>query len=163
MNNPKIDTKELARFLVKAKTNAWAADEKEIEPQRPGFKELEFNDGDWNYRDSYTGYFCAPGQEIVRYQNIPVWAMAYDGGMAEPFMEDRNLAKKTFAFLKRALMSVTEEEPFRGPSNLKDGAEWIYSNRFLGDIERFKGEEKIMHNGSLVFSQNYIGGLILHK
>ena len=56
----KIDLEQLAKFLVKAKVQTYASDGKEIEPQRPGFKELEFKEEDWEYRDSYAGFFFAP-------------------------------------------------------------------------------------------------------
>ena len=79
---------ELAEFLVRAKIAAYAGDSAEVEAERPSFKELEYEEGPWYYRDSYTGYFCAPGQEIVRYEGSPVWHMCYSGGMRENFRED---------------------------------------------------------------------------
>ena len=42
----KIDLKKLAKFLVKAKINTYAGGGREVSPQRPGFKELEFIEGD---------------------------------------------------------------------------------------------------------------------
>jgi len=75
-----LNLKELAKFLVKAKMGTYAADGAEVSPQRPEFKELEFIEGDWEYRDSYAGFFFAPGQEVVRYKRKPVWIMSYHGG-----------------------------------------------------------------------------------
>ena len=97
---------ELKQFLVKAKTCTYADEGKEVKPQRPGFKELEFLKGDWKYRDSYSGFFMAPGQEIVSFKGQPVWAMAYSGGMVKDHRKDKDFAKQTFTFLKKALLRV---------------------------------------------------------
>jgi hypothetical protein len=150
---------ELAKFLVKAKRNAWAGNGKEIKPQRPGFKELEFREGDWYYRDSYAGFFWAPGQEVVWYQNTPVWAMAYNGGMIG---NNLDLAVQTFAFLKEALKRVNVKMPFRGPAAYSQEDYEYYAN-VVGDIRNFKGHEDVFHRGCLEFEQDYIGGLIVPK
>ena len=88
------DVNELRSFLVEAKKSCYAGDGREATPQRPGFKELDFSRGDWNYRDSYVGFFCAPGQEIVRFHDVPIWAMSYDGGMTDELQGDVDLAKR---------------------------------------------------------------------
>ena len=157
-----INLKELARFLVKAKSQTYAGDGKEILPQRPGFKELEFVEGPWEYRDSYVGYFMAPGQEYVRFKSQPIWTMAYSGGMRPEYHKQRDFAKQTFTFLKQALSRVEVSRPFRGPENFHD-REWKYLNTSEGDITDFKGTERILHKGKEVFKQNYIGGLIILK
>ncbi|HLD49515.1 MAG TPA: DUF5680 domain-containing protein [archaeon] len=157
-----INLEELARFLVKAKSRTYAGDGKEIPPQRPGFKELEYVEGNLEYRDSYAGFYFAPGQEIVRLQGRPVWAMAYSGGMRPEYHGQRDFAKQTFTFLKQALSIVEESRPFRGPENFRDG-EWEYTDTSEGDITDFKGTEHILFQGKEVFRQHYIGGLILPK
>ncbi|UCG95505.1 MAG: hypothetical protein JSV92_00430 [archaeon] len=157
-----MNLKELAKFLVEAKKKTYAAEGKEIEPERKGFKELEYKKGKWYYRDSYTGFFLAPGQELVRYDGKPVWSMSYSGGMKEEFHDDIEFAKETFAFLKKALAGVEESRPFRGPERLEEG-EFLYVDESEGDIKQFKGTEKIFYNDKEVFSQNYIGGLIKGK
>lgn len=156
---------ELRRFVVKAKKNAWAGDRGEVAPERAGFKEHKFSEGEWHYRDSYVGFYCAPGQEIVRFREVPVWAMSYDGDMLKEHWGNLDLARQTFAFLKQALMEVDESLPFRGPPifERKEG-KWIYlNNECYGNIERFTGCENIKHNNQLVFTQNYIGGLVISK
>lgn len=158
----KFDLADLAGFLVRAKKGAWASEGGKVEPQRPDFKEHRFTEGDWDYLDSYTGYFCAPGQEIVRFHGQPVWSMAYDGGMKEGLLGNAELAKETFDFLKGALARVDESMPFRGPPRFNEGV-WIYENHAPGNIKRFTGSEFIFHDEEEVFSQNYIGGLIVPK
>ncbi len=153
---------DLARFLVKAKKGTYAGNDKEVVPQRPGFKELEFREANWYYRDSYAGFFMAPGQEVVYFKEKPVWAMAYSGGMQPQYREDKKFASKTFVFLKKTLLQVKESKPFRGPENFKE-AEWKYKNSNEGNITNFKGTEHIYHKGKEVFRQKYIGGIIKHK
>lgn len=160
--NIMIDIKELTRFLVKAKVNTYAINGKEIPSQRPGFKELEFIEGNWEYRDSYTGFYFAPGQEIVRFKGKPVWAMSYNGGINEKYHSNLDFAKQTYKFLKEALKRVEESRPFRGPKNFKqEGYEYV--DKSEGDIRFFRGTEKIFYKGKEVFIQDYLGGLILHK
>ncbi|MBI4144424.1 hypothetical protein HY486_04205 [Candidatus Woesearchaeota archaeon] len=157
-----VSPEKLAGFLVKAKSQAYAGDGKEIRPQRPSFKELEYKEEDLEYRDSYTGFYFAPGQEIVRFQGRPIWAMSYSGGMRPEYHGQKDFAKQTFTFLKKALAMVEESKPFRGPKNLGDG-EWQYTNASEGGITDFKGTEHIFLKGKEVFRQHYIGGLIIPK
>lgn len=156
------DLGQLAKFLVKAKVNAWAGDGKELAPQRPGFKELEFREGLWLYRDSYAGYFMAPGQEYVTFDGNPVWAMGYSGGMSQNHRVSRTFAKQTFEFLKKALKQVDEKRPFRGPKIFIEGDQ-VYLDESWGDITDFHGTEKIIYQDREVFKQNYCGGLIIPK
>ena|SRR3989338_66399 len=157
-----IDLDELARFLVKAKTTAYAGDGKEISPERPGFKELKFSEGIWHYRDSYSGFFFAPGQEIVRLSTKPVWAMAYSGGMRPEYHGNTEFAKQTFGFLKQALLKVEKTRPFRGPYNFS-AENFEYRDGSEGNITDFRGTERILHDKKEVFRQYYIGGLIVPK
>ena len=158
----KIDLRQLAKFLVKAKIQTYAGDGEEVSPQRPKFKELEFKEGDWEYRDSYAGFFFAPGQEVVRFKGNPVWAMAYSGGMKQKYHGGIEFAKKTFGFLKEALKQIEESRPFRGPHNFKQG-DFEYIDESEGDVTFFKGTEKILFKGEEVFRQEYVGGLVVPK
>ncbi len=159
----KINLKELAEFLVEAKTRTYAnVNAKEIKAQRPDFKELEYKKGKWEYRDSYCGFFFAPGQEVVRYNKEPIWAMAYFGGMDKKYHEDVVFAKNAFNFLKQALVKVNTKIPYRGPKSYSLG-DYKYANVIKGNITDFSGTEKIFFKGKLVFKQEYIGGLIISK
>ncbi|TSC66594.1 MAG: hypothetical protein CEO21_145, partial [Microgenomates group bacterium Gr01-1014_80] len=103
-------------------------------PERPGFEELEYAEGDWSYRDSYTGYYRSWGMEVVRFKGEPVWSSLYGGGMIKG---KENLANETFNFLKKA-MSADEENflSFRGPHELED-SEWRYKYNQDGDVFEF--------------------------
>ncbi len=154
--------KKLAEFIVEANRNTWAADKGKVAPQRPGCKELDYERGDWHLRDSYTGYFRAPGMTIVYYKGQPAWTMAYGGsGMEEDKYE---ITGQTFGFLKEALMKVTPELPYRGPKSFKDG-DRKYVLRVNGDLSDFSGKEKIINIKSkeLEFSQLFFGGVVINK
>lgn len=152
--------KDLSEFIVEANRNTWAADGKEVDPEREGYNELEYEKGDWRLRDSYTGYFRAPGMTTVYHHGSPVWTMAYSGkGMVRG---GGKLAESTFKFLKSVLMRVTSDEPYRGP-NREDG-EWRYSFELQrGNIIDFLWKEEIYKEDKLVFTQTGIGGIVVFK
>lgn len=152
--------KELAEFIVEANRNTWAADGAEVEPEREGYKELEYKRGDWRLRDSYTGYFRAPGMTTVYHHECPVWTMAYSGGMVKG--SGGKLAESTFKFLRSALMRVAPDEPYRGP-NYEEG-EWRYSFELQqGDVTDFLWKEEIYKEDKLVFNQTGIGGIVVFR
>ncbi len=158
----KTNLNELVQFLVKAKSQAYAGDGKEVSPQRPGFKELLFKEGNWEYRDSYAGFFFAPGQEVVRFKGNPIWTMAYSGGMLIKYHGNTDFAKQTFTFLKKCLLRVEESRPFRGPEKFQEG-DFKYKDSSKGNLTDFSGTEHIFFKGKEVFRQHYIGGLIIPK
>ncbi|MCD6229240.1 MAG: hypothetical protein J7K00_00360 [Candidatus Diapherotrites archaeon] len=160
--NSEVDVEELAVFLVNAKINTYAGDGKEVPPQRPGFKELEFRQGDFEYRDSYAGFYFAPGQEVVRFKEKPVWLMAYNGGVKPEYVGDYDFCREMFDFLKQALRKVGKKRPFRGPEKFHAG-DFEYVDESEGDVALFSGTERIFSKGKEVFRQYYIGGLIIDK
>jgi len=155
---------ELNKFLGKAALNTYAGGGKEIDPKEAGFTELEYMDGDWFYKDSYTGFFQSWGREVVWYNNKPFWTQIYGGGMVQQFQNDLNFAHETFGFLKKALSSGEKQGTFqpRGPKNFSEG-DWDYSCEWQGDITKFEGHEQIFLNKKLVFIHDFMGGLILSK
>lgn len=156
MTNLKLT--DLYAFIKKASNDTYAGGGLyEKNPERAGYKELIFEEGDYHYRDSYTGYLRSWGSEIVRYRGVPVWNTLYGGGMIEGC---EHLARKTFKFLKTAL---TAEDPklqlFRGPRQMRVG-DWRYYYNQQGDLEQFKGSEKITYQNQPVFTHEIIGGRI---
>lgn len=108
-----MDMQRLAKFLVEAKKNTYAsANKMNIDPERPLHDELEYSDGEFYYRDSYVGFFQAPGMEEVRLgkEGKTIWTMAYSGGMLPKYQGKLDIlfAKKAFGFLKKALGLVEE-------------------------------------------------------
>ena len=153
--------KELAGFIVEANCNTYAADGGEVTPERKGYKELEYSRGLWRLRDSYTGYFRAPGMTTVYFKEKPSWTMAYGGtGQLEGH---EGIVKPTFTFLKKALMKLSLDMPFRGPAEYIE-EDWKYTfNLIRGDITDFIGEEEILKSREKVFAQTVIGGIIIPK
>lgn len=157
-----LDLEELKKFLYKANENGYAGDGNEVEPQRPGFDEIEYTDGKYLFHDSYAGHYFAPGQEVVYLDNKPIWAMAYAGGMNFKHHGDEKLTKDTIKFLKKALLKMDPEKPFRGPEYYKEG-DFEYHSQLMGDVQDFAGSELINYKGEEVFSQNFIGGVVVDK
>lgn len=158
MNKRPFTNDQIFAFINRAGKATYAGDGAEVEnPERPGFKELEYEEGEWTYRDSYTGYYRSRGMEVVRFKREPVWTSLYGGGM---IAGKEDLADKTFSFLKKA-MSADEENflSFRGPHELED-SEWRYNYKQNGDVFEFHGYEEIYFKGELVFFHRILGGVI---
>ncbi len=153
---------DLAAFLVRAKKFTYAGNGRDVPPQRPNFREMAYHEGDWDYRDSYAGFYRAPGQEIVRFQGKPVWVLAYSGGMLPEYHGQFKLAQETFTFLKKALWRVEESQPFRGPPEFSEG-KFKYVNSNEGDITFFFGQERIRLEDREIFRQYYHGSGIVSR
>ncbi|TSC91981.1 MAG: Radical SAM domain protein [Parcubacteria group bacterium Licking1014_17] len=158
-----FDVEELKNFLKGPAKQMWAIEAPEITPQRPGYKELKHIDGDWCLRDSYTGYFQAPGMSTLYYKGELAWTISYGGKMHEEHYEK---TKPTFKFLKLALRQENRGEaddlPVRGPTLFEDG-DWRYEFKYVGDLKCFSGKERIFFKGAEVFFQDVIGGLVIPK
>ncbi len=156
-----VDLSELYAFITRAAHKTYAGGGKyELKPERDGFHELVYTEGDWYYRDSYSGWYQSWGSEVVRYKEVPIWSSNYGGGMK---VFSRELTDKTFTFLKQAL-SVDNKgfASLRGPENLRLGS-WEYSYTQEGGVDFFDGYEEIKHQQKVVFSHRIIGGVFINK
>lgn len=159
----RIIKKQLFTFMDKAgkATYAGTKEEPDLDPSLKlgSFVELEYKEGDFSYKDTYTGHYRSRGMETVRYKGIPIWASGYGGGMVKG---KENLDDNTFKFLKRAL-SADEKgfHSFRGPHAFSEG-DWKYKYKQDGDEFEFSGYEEIYYKGELVFFHRIIGGIIEH-
>lgn len=158
-----LDISALKIFLKNSASHTYAGDGKAVTPERPGFIELEYREGDWYLRDSYVGHFQAPGMTVVYFQDKPVWTCAYSGKVIQEFYPKTS---EIFSFLKNALtckdLQKAEVLPVRGPSEFVDG-EWKYTFDFEGDMACFSAKEKIVFNNTLCFFQDVIGGVVINK
>lgn len=166
IGNLEIDLEELQNFLVRAKQNGYAGGEEKLR-EKDGSKTFTYQEGNFHYTDNYAGSYQAPGDEIVRWQREDgqrIWHMAYSGGMASKFWGNKELAQKTYGFLKEVLMQVTPDLPFRGPVRYKN-EDFEYALEINGDVHRFSGAEFITNKrlNEVVFSQDLIGGLVMPK
>lgn len=160
----KIDKRKLLSFIAKAHKNTYAAP-KEIKrkykckkPILPGHKDYNFQEGDWEYHDSYAGSIWAPGKEVIFFKGKPVWAMSYQGRHNEEFSEEF-FQNKVFPFLQRALMQTPNNIPFRGPVEFTE-EDFEYSFNIIGNWQYFTGREKILYKGLEIFFQDVMGELI---
>ncbi|MFA5070091.1 MAG: DUF5680 domain-containing protein [Patescibacteria group bacterium] len=151
-----IDLKQLCKFLVKAKKSTYAAGylaKKSIEDNKS--TTLVFEDGDWKYHDNYFGGEPYGGREVVFYKNFPVYIMVYYGRVEESVSDFETVYK----VLRKALVLIPENKPFRGPKQYKQD-DLLYTNNFQGDVVNFSGEETISKNGKILYSAKYMGGLV---
>lgn len=150
----------LAHFLVKAKRNTYASqgDDASVQPLLNGSKQLEYRDGDYFYRDIYFGAAFFIGQEVVEFQNHPIWSMVYSGGVTFP-TANWDETGPIYRFLQQALRLVDTKLPYRGP-NLFESGKYIFKNESEGSLDCFRGKEVILMDGQKVYELQYSGGII---
>jgi Domain of unknown function (DUF5680) len=147
-------------FLLQAKRHTYASqgDEASMTPLVSGTKQLEYRDGLFFYRDIYVGMAYFVGQEIVSYQDHPVWSMGYAGGVV-PAVSDRTAIGAIYAFLRLALRQGMRAQPYRGPAVVREGS-YVYTNQSEGTLEAFWGHERITDNAQPVYDLHYSGGIL---
>ncbi len=145
---------ELIKFIVKAKKNTYAIGENSIGSSRKCSKDILFSEGRYKYLDSYFGSNSFSGQEIVYYDDKPLWCMNYYGKVYSD-----NDTTNIYAFLKEALKLVNEVMPYRGPEYLEN-REMKYYCKVKDDFTGFKGEEKIICKNKTVYKLEFHGGYI---
>ena len=150
---------KLNEFLVKAKIATYATQGEANERiLNDTCKELIFEDGELKYRDRYYGFNSFVGEEIVWKGDKIIWSMNYYGKIHKTEIKP----KKIYEFLKKAMRQISKERPFRGPNNFKEG-DFEYIDESKGDVDFFKGTEKIFYKGEEVHILEYHGGLIKPK
>lgn len=156
-----MNINELMDFIDKAGRATYAGGgTREKTPERKAFTEMVYQDGDFYYRDSWTGYIRSRGMELVRFKGEPVWSCLYGGGMVEGHEQ---LADDCFEFLKKAMLAKgSNTHSARGPEKFSDG-DWSYLYAQESDKSEFSGYEEIKHNDVLVFFHRVIGGVIKHR
>lgn len=155
---------ELQDFISEASANCYLGDFQKAETQeRPGFFEMEYSKGEMRYRDSFVGYYRSTGQEIVRYNDIPIWATNYNGGVIDEYIGNKEFFKELELFLRTALAeSDSDDYAPRGPKLFVQG-DWEYQCTWEGDITAFSGVEHIYFKNEEVFYHNFFGGIIIGK
>jgi len=150
-----FDREELVAFLLRAKAATYASegDAAHVPTRLPGGVQFEYGEGPWLYRDIYFGAQQFTGQEVVYYQETPVWTMAYNGGMLDP-------GASLGSFLKEAMRQVSAARPFRGPECYQSG-DYEYTDESHGTLDRYWGYEVITLQDRPIYDLRYCGGLIL--
>ena len=149
-----IQPNELNKFLINANINGYASESTAIEKERDGSTSIRYAAGEWSIHDNYFGGEPFGGRETVFYKNQPYWIMVYYGKVLQGFNH-----KKVYEFLKKSLLTMPEEAPYRGQRNFKE-KDFEYKNNYTGDIECFRGKEKIFFKGVKCYEASYFGGLI---
>ena len=149
-----VNLQELARFIVEAKKNTFAG-EGEGKRESDDSKNLHFKQGNYVYRDRYFGSERFGGEEIVWFKGKPVWLMNYYGGIEKKIVD----SEVVFAFLRKALLQISVDCPFRGPRFYKED-NFKYADSSSGDATCFKGTEEIAYRGEIIHRLEYAGGVI---
>jgi hypothetical protein len=149
-----IDLRELAQFIVKAKKNTYAG-EREGQRESDDSKNLQYKEGSYVYRDRYFGSERFGGVEVVWFKDKPVWLMNYYGGIEKKSIDSETV----FSILRKALLRVSSNRPFRGP-RLYEEEDFEYRDSSFGDITEFSGTEEILYRGETIHRVRYAGGII---
>ena len=64
-----------------------------------------------------------------------------------------------YGLLRKAMSLVSKDKPFRGPAHLKE-RDFEYKDENVGDVNQFRGTEKIFYKGKEVYRLEYHGGKI---
>ena len=146
----------LNAFIVKAKAATYVGGGARSPPCRPGSHDLEFHEGAFSYLDSYFGETDFIGQEVVYYDDEPVWAMNYYGRILEPAMIT---AEEAGRIIQESLSKMYEEGRFLGGFE-HDTGNGVYVDTSAGDVASFTGREWITRGGVRVYELIYHGGLV---
>lgn len=151
-NNCNYKANEVIEFLINAKKNTYAAN-KVIEQicTRPKSHDLKYEAGRYKYIDTYLGGERFIGEEAVFVDNEPIWAMNYNG------IEINQ--KFSISFLKKALLTVNTELPYRGQRKFQDG-DYVYICEVYGEFEYFSGKEIMYFQDEKVYECSFSGGIV---
>ncbi len=150
-----MDNNKLKEFILEASHNTYANGNEDIrKKQVDGSTTIEYVNGDWKFHDNYFGGEPYGGREVVFYKDKPVWVMVYYGWVTEGVSTDR-----VYPILGKALSNSTVEKPYRGPDEYVEGNS-IYANDMEGDVESFRGEERVYEGEELLYVARYMGGLV---
>lgn len=150
----------LAAFLVAAKRDAHASDGSGAASASAltGAKQRDYRAGRFAYRDVHYGLARFGGQETVALDDRVIWSMVYCGGVT-PTVTDEAAIALIHSCLRQALYIVEAERPFRGPRAFgRDGLRYLDDSE--GDLVSFRGAERILRDGMLVYRLDYCGGLV---
>ncbi len=133
---------ELSDFLAESYEHGWASGAEKITDPETGEKTLVYARDDWQYVDTYSGYFAAPGETKVFYKDRHVWSMSYGGDGQSP--EHYGEVRETFEFLKEALQAFDPMLPLRGPVLYADESNtWEYACDVKGDVDNATWVEEV--------------------
>jgi hypothetical protein len=150
-----MNSEALRHFLVEANRAGYAGgNERHWTKEPDGSTTISFTDGPQRLHDNFFGGEPYGGRMVVFDDGRPVWMMVYYGWVVGELD-----ANAVYSVLRKALMEMPEDAPFRGPALYTDGA-FTYTNTWAGNVTRFSGEERISQAGALIYATHYAGGLV---
>jgi len=151
-----IDIDELNAFIVRAKAATYVGSGEHATPSRPGSHDLRFTDGKWSYLDSYFGGTDFIGEEVVYFNDKPVWAMNYYGYILR---DDLLTAAEAGGMIKASLSRMYMEDRFLGGFEHPENR-LTYVDASEGNVDHFHGREFIRRGQEVAYELVYHGGLI---
>lgn len=146
-----INMHETIPFLIRAKKKTYAGYGPEVESSRMLSHDLQYEEKDYYYYDTYLGGEFFTGEEAIWLHKNPIWGMNYSGRvLGDAFSGD---------FLKEALAHVPCEMPYRGPAIYQSG-DYSYHCKVDGEFVWFQGYEEIFYLDERVFECYFHGGII---
>jgi hypothetical protein len=152
----KFSLQQLNQFIVRAKAATYVGDGKKAQSCRQGSHDLKFQEESFSYLDSYFGGTDFIGQEVVYFEEEPVWAMNYYGRIIEPKKID---AAEAGWIIKESLSKMYQEGRFLGGFEHITGI-GTYTDTSQGEPDSFSGKEWITRENVKVYELVYHGGLI---
>jgi hypothetical protein len=147
---------KLEAFIVRAKAATYVGSGAKSLSHRPASHDLEYHEGAFAYLDSYYGGSDFIGEEVVYYNQQPVWAMNYYGRIIDP---SHISAAEAGQVIMESLSRMYQTGRFLGgfEHNTVNG---FYTDTSQGDFTSFTGKEWITRDGNLVYELYYHGGLV---
>lgn len=150
-----MNQRELKQFLFQANLAGYAGgDEKSWVKDKDGSTTIKFSKGDWEFNDNFFGGEPFGGRTIILYKKKPVWIMLYYGWVKKGIN-----VNPVYKVLRNALKNMPKQYPYRGPKMFREGS-YVYKNRWIGEVDKFSGEERINKGKNLVYRANYFGGMV---
>ncbi|MBI2442288.1 MAG: hypothetical protein HYV40_00075 [Candidatus Levybacteria bacterium] len=151
-----MNKKALFKFLIKANEHGYASGEATpSKREKDGSTTILFFSGEWSMHDNFFGGEPYGGRLVVFHKKKPHWIMVYYGNVSQ---RADNIAE-VYAFLQHALNRMPHDAPFRGPKRFSE-RDFVYKNKWTGDLERYSGEEVILHKKKEIYRAWYMGGLV---
>jgi hypothetical protein len=143
-------------FIVRAKAATYVGGGQHSPSCRPGSHDLQFNDGEWSYLDSYFGGTDFIGEEAVWHAGKTVWAMNYYGTILRP---ELITPAEAGGMIKTSLSRMYTEGRFLGGFRYSEGP-FTYVDTSEGDLTHFIGKEWLERDGMVAYELVYHGGII---
>jgi len=151
-----LNKEKLEKFLLKARTKTYVGKGGKVKSVFGGSKQLEYQEGNWLYRDIYfNGPKIFMGIETVYFKEKAVFAMSYFGDYSG--MTEREIDK----ILRKALMVNWQvARTWKIVNWQENGYQYSCVPAFKGSIEKMAGKEEILEKGKQVYQFFYAGGIL---